>query len=666
MSGQLWGRISARYAGKILVAREQAGSIALLVGRIGKTGLTVDRVSSMPLASEADRAAIATMTAKLKCDVIAVLVPAVRTATSLPKVEAPSGSESEVASAMALLAEAHLPGTYPPHRRAGVVLAATGVSATSPPARTALVLGWTGTAEPLGLPRVDVWIPELCVLAFAAGNSGTPCRFAAIADATTGGLAAIDLSPAGPAKVRSTVIGSAAPAGSADAQATLDSAAARLSAADGSAPHAGPQLVRDDASGLMLALPADVCRRALQFAGQQGTAVVSGESGSSAASPQTHTLATSSAQSACVALAAILMATASPLHAGLEMSDFPPAARTSTPVRIIAALGRPRIAAACILGALILLAGSPIAFAYARLNTLRTAAAAAGSGDEPVVQARQQLELYDLLTTKRWPMTRLLAEIASAAPQGVLVDSVSIEHGKRILIGGSFGDTSQVNEFREALAKNRVLEDVRNPSTETSSARFQLNAQVATGAIVAMGGKAAKPATTTVSTTASAPGTTGATGSTGTTGTQNAGTQAAAAGANSATPAAGASNNRTTGGTRNATPASTEPRRGTRATGQTGAGQQTTGASGAGASSATNAPPAATKRVVPAPLSDGAIAALDRKGAMGEWAARRGASQWPEIDETTRQRLIDEAAKAQARMQAAAAEAPAAEAGSPK
>jgi len=574
---------SSRFSGRVLIAQRQGGSARFLLGKITRGVLSIERITAMPVEAEADRNAVSTMAAKAKPDVIAVLVPAARTSAHLPKVEAPTGSPSDVAAALSLLAEAHLPGTYPSHRRGGFVLG-SGEQAR------AVVVGWAGNADSLGLPRIDVWIPELAVLAYAAGGSG----LAALADTTTGGFAIVR-SGAG-AQARSVVL---APPGSA---ALMAKAQQQIDAVGG---DEGSGTYKDEVLGTTLVLPAAM--RSLST----GTEPIS--------------------RAGLLSLAGRLLAEGA-MAPVLDMSDRPAAVKQSLAVRVITTLGQPRVAAVCGVAAMLVIAGAPLGFAYARLSALKSASAELAGSDDAVDVAQKQFDLYELMTSKRWPVSRLLAEVTTTAPQGLLLESLTIEHGRRIGISGQFNEATQVGDYVDALGKAKVLEDVKNPTTESASQRFQISAAVSANAVIALGGKARPPASTAASSGTAAPAASGNSGSSST----------------AAAPAGNAGNNTGNRNNRN-TPAATTGNRSNNNTGNRGTNAGTAPTTAAGGSGGT-APATSAPKPPPDAISDAAINALDRSGTMKEWATRRGASQRPDLTEEVKARLTEEVAKLKARL----------------
>ncbi len=628
---------SSKLSGRVFIAQRQGDFARVLVGKFARSGLIVEKISSVRLATDADRLAMASMAAKAKPDVIAVLVPVARTSAHTPKVDAPTGSAADIASAINLLAEAHLPSTYQPHRRGGFVLG------NGDQARTVIV-GWAGDADPLGLPRVDLWIPELAVLAFAC-NLGTSVNAgAAYADTATGGFGLVDLSaepaPAAAGVALTGAMTGPMSVGTAAGSTTAVRARCTVLAPPGSAKlleMAGKQvrpladegkveLLFDEVSGIMLALPKTGPARAAATAAAGG-----GES---------------PVHSAMLQLTGRMLAEGAMANA-TEMTALPAEASQSVVVRVISALGKPKVAVACSVVAIVLMAAAPLGFAYARLSTLRTAAEKVAGGDAPVEQAQGQLDLYEMLSSKRLPMTRLLAELTMAAPQGILLDSFNLEQGKRVSLSGSFTESQQVTTYRDALIASRIFDEVKNPQTDSSSQRFQINAAVAPAAVVAMTAKTRPAAPAAATSTTASTGPAAAAAATTTAAKPETAPRNGAANTNDRRTNNQGRNNTTPRGT--TTPTTT----GARAGGGGGSGNTSAAASG----SATPAPAAA--KPVPEPISEAAINILDRPAAMKEWASRRSASQVPGLDEATKARLIEEAVKLKARMDATNQAAPA-------
>lgn len=314
----------------------------------------------------------------------------------------------------------------------------------------------------------------------------------------------------------------------------------------------------------------------------------------------------------------------------LTLAPRAPEPARSLPERVVDGLAPRRRAVAVIAACLALLLLAPLGLAAARHRLLAARAAMDPQTQRLQQAAELQAAFYQALRARRWPMTKLVADLAAAAPEGITVDSLTLEHGKVVRVTGTAQTSAAVGQWRAALAGSGVFDDVRAPQIEASatrSGRFELTARVQNALAAAR-------------TTAGGPGASGASGVTGGSGVTG-----------------------VTGAPAGASPSPAGPGRDV-AAGSEGDSTGTPPASGAPASRARGAArdpgdrpvPAATPEI-PAPISDEEIAAMDRSTAMKTWAARTAAARRPGVDEATKARLLDEAGKAQARMRAAAAEA---------
>lgn len=142
-------------------------------------------------------------------------------------------------------------------------------------------------------------------------------------------------------------------------------------------------------------------------------------------------------------------------------------------------LARPRHAAAIIAASLFLALGLPLASAYARQSVLRERADAIDL-DRRLAEAEQRIGLYSLIRERRWPMTKLMGDIAGAAPVGIEFDTLDLNQGEPIIIRGRAERPDLVAQLRENLTKSRVFTQVTTPSVEAdaSGVKFQLVARI--------------------------------------------------------------------------------------------------------------------------------------------------------------------------------------------
>jgi len=248
------------------------------------------------------------------------------------------------------------------------------------------------------------------------------------------------------------------------------------------------------------------------------------------------------------------------------------------------------------------------------MGTLRSAIVRSRSGGlERQREARRltdtRLAMYRELDARRWPMTKLLADLGRRLPVGVTAESMRIEPGQRLVLRGRAESLELIATLQSALSGSGVFEDAQIDRQQMRDARggtaaadrdaggfeFDISARVARPYAEPEGAEdfAALPLAQRLY-----------------------GERAAAIGA-----AVNGS-------------ASEE-----RAVVENGSGGDSE-AMQSGDRPSDEAPPA---------VADAVIAGMDRATAMKEWTRRQSASRNPRIDEATRERLKDEAEKAKAR-----------------
>ncbi len=360
---------------------------------------------------------------------------------------APEVPETGLSAAVSLLAEINLPEDLPKHRRAsGIVRTRAGTAA--------LFTGWRGTGSDDFADGVDeFWIAEPAAL---VGLMGTRADIGASWDA---GRGSIVVAATGETGVVRCLRGDRSRPG-----AFIESleGAVRSTAA---ASH-------NDASGLTLD-PAD---RPVGFSIGDGWTL--------ADVCQIETVARSGALSASLAIGAALSVLnqtpgSSSLAALRSEHDGGPDPKL---IRVASWLGKPGVAGKLVTAAVLVAVFAPIGLTWARLAVVNSKA------DELKAAATQQTELakkaalYKQLDTKRWPMAKLLAEVSAACPQGVMVETLTIESegSQDVLIKGVADSSEILSKMTKNLNDTGLFGSVVVPDTKADSdgLNFTLRAKV--------------------------------------------------------------------------------------------------------------------------------------------------------------------------------------------
>lgn len=547
----------------------------------------VERAQSLPLA---DVSGLAAALARVKPAAIVRLVRSERVVVRTIAAPLPTGDVGQMRSALDLLGEAQLGGTFAPHRRAALALATS-----TEGSGLVAALGWSGEHghdvlddERFAKIAPQVFAPEPAALVALAAAAKSP--WALSVDAAGGVVASCGLAGDKPALRVARDDPEDARAWSA-----LLQSQARLVAGDASTPSA------------------------LQHLARGGVAL--GEGAIFSPESQASTSGQWLADFGLALGAAICATSGTPgLHACCAMLPQPPVPYRPWVVQAAEGLAPAArswpVLAAC--AALALL--GPWGLTWARSSILKSHAEASGEDDSESILAQKQAEHYQYLKDRRWPMTKLLADLTANMPQGITLDSVAIEYGSPIRVSGSADSRAVVSEWRAALDKSLVFSEVRTPTAD--NARFELTANVARpfGANSVL---VAKP-------------TTGAGGS------SAPAARPASSSPPSNRPAAGGNGGGGSGGG-NAGDGNRNGR------GNRGGGGGGGNGGGGGSQASTPAPKAPP---MPAAISDAEIAAMDLPTATKEWANRKAAAGRPGVSETDKQRLTSEADKLQTRRKA--------------
>lgn len=488
----------------------------------------------------------------------------------------------EQAAALALLAEAQLPETLAVHRRCAGVLRHGG-------ARGLVAVGWSGADDvggaggPTGVAAGSVMVPSVAAAVglmrvvlpqggvVASGQRGN-----------AGGvwtLAACSSSVEGPITARLVRVGGGG--GSEDDGAVLDA-------------------IEETGESL------ETSFTPVLIDGEDGARLVLSDDPASVAGLGRERLAGFGLALGAAVFAAQAQGDERPL---LSMLAARPVIKRAPGVSLAARLGHGSTLAKVSIAGVLLLLGGWVGAQHVRRWSLEKRAGESAADAAAFARAVDQQQLMVLLRERRWPMTHLLSQVTSVMPEGVLIDSVQLEHGRPLLMTGVAPDAEAVNQWRAALSADRSLKDVsvpqQSPGGDGVSVRFSISARVEDplAGVKVGGGGAARPGA----------------GRSGSGGSSSAGSDTSAAPA--ATRATSAP----------ATPRANAP---TARGGAAGPDAGATGTGGAGAEASRAEPPPA--------LTEAQIARMTMAEATSAWARRRGWSQNQTIDETTRARLTTE------------------------
>ncbi|MDP1662185.1 MAG: PilN domain-containing protein [Phycisphaerales bacterium] len=345
------------------------------------------------------------------------------------------GTPEQIAGSLALVAEAELPSTVPEHRRAAGVLRAGHAHAV-------YAVGWIGP-EGAFAPQT-VAVPAVQALAALHRLCEAPEGVAAFADSASGVVAIVV-------------------------------------AGRGESPRLFVRVLRDDASDPQAF--AQVRDEAIEDARNEvsvGPPVAVGKSLWLPKRPSAHFGLAGDDRLAEFALA--LGAAAAVLEARpdeqpfLTMTDRSPTAGRSILTRISDGLATPRAAAIAAAACVALVLGAWILAAPIKLAILQSRVGAE-TGD--YTEALQQHDWYKALREKRWPMTAIMAELTSGAPEGVRIETLTIDQGRPITLTGTAENADAVYAWCKSL-RGKIFSEATPtiPLEDASPVRFTIKADV--------------------------------------------------------------------------------------------------------------------------------------------------------------------------------------------
>jgi hypothetical protein len=523
----------------------------------------------------------------------------------------PAGVNGELASVLALMAEAQLPETIPAHRRT-----AGGVPEGEGQARAALLIGWKGEAPESLVDEEEIeesWTTPAAALAVLRQGKG---QSAVYADPEEGAVSVLAF---GPSKSLARVLVEDAPNSTAFVRTVSGVVGETCSAASVAVPQTALS-----ASGVILAVDSGVIGAV--------RSVVSGV-------PEQRSWFEQYGLALGAALAAV---SKDPIARSLTaLRASAPVRRESPPERVANWLSHRKRAWGVVAASVALLLLGPWVIASARLMVLNAKAVGLGDKNRERLESARRSALYQQLEVSRWPMTKLLADVSAAIPVGVTTDSIRLSTDQGLSVQGSAENAELVNTMQANLNATKLLSNVKLNRVDSggSGVQFDLTADVVNPHVKAAGLEdyAAKPLAVRL---------------------YGEGASNTALPRNTGSSSAGGGGSRESSASRDTRSASRPPERTERGGGGGGNGGGDRG-SDRGASRPSEAPSrpaAAAPGEAPPPLTDAEIEKMDRTTAMREWANRRTYPQKnPAIDATTKSRLAEEARKLQEQMNKAGA-----------
>lgn len=589
--------------------KKPGAALAALDRRAGQWRLAVARPGGSVERDTLQEADLVNLGERLARAGVARLVRVAPACECLAKLEAaPEAQGEELAAAVALVADAALPEDVPAHRRAAGLVGGEGADAR------VLAAAWLARENAPG-PRIkldgieEVWVAEPAAhLAFATAETGAILAW----DRELGSVFAASLDAAKP---RARCI--------------------RLDGADEAA-WARSLAAAADSVGLRDARPGDKPADLAQGLVSRGPLFTGGW----AAVP-----AQALAGEFGPVLGALRLASIdSPLVGMRRTADD---GREPAPVRAARWVSAPRRASLLIAAGLAVCLLAPMTFAWARYAVVKAKLDSIGAAADARDSLKKEAALYRQMDLSRWPMTKLLADVANATPIHVVIESISLEHegNQGLMLKGRADSAEILSTLQKNLNQTGILSSVQVSSVaaDGSGVTFTLQAKVVSAKtpskVLEDFGKK-NLATRLYVDGAASPSTALAHHEDG--GDLPAGdedmTDPPSGEREASAPSAGDGGGRSNGGNR-----------GNNGGGSRRGGSPRTLRGESATSGETTKAPAPKAFEVPPPITDAAIAALDKDGAMKQWTTRRLAAQNSATPPEDKSRLEDEVKKLEAK-----------------
>lgn len=407
----------------------------VVVERAGSGGVRV--VESQSFAA-GEPTPVALVLERLKVERLVRVLPASSCVSKA--IEVPESADADLASALSLLAEAHLPAGLPPHRRAwGVV-----PGPASDGNRAAFVIGWAGEPDTEIAPGIETCTSELVALAGLVEPRGSTIAVYADRGASSIALLAWNGTRSSVRAIRESAESDELWAGALTN--LVSESAVRFGIAETPVPTGVPDSVTVPARSLWL--DRATAARASRVLG-----------GGPADSPRWLTDYGIAAGAASMCLMA--GPASAPLFAITARAAVVQRTMIQKAVDWVTVPGRP-VKLIAIGVALLLLV--PFGTAYARRAIFQAKAraieAARPHGGASADELDQQLAMYRELDKRRLPMAKLMADAAGAMPPGMTLDSLQISASNRsVTMRGKARERALITEFTSKLNATGVFAD---------------------------------------------------------------------------------------------------------------------------------------------------------------------------------------------------------------
>lgn len=382
----------------------------------------------------------------------------------------PEASPEQLAQALQLQAEAHLLGIAPPHRLGMAVLSAQAGETT----RIGLVLAWPDSAVvPIPPTKQDLrFVPDVAAMA-ALMNGHRPTEIPLYLDREDGSVA-LAVSHAGGLSFRAT---REEPSNLEQWTRGIGRIAAETALSVG---HSGSFIEQ---------LVVQSKQHASTIGAGHAKLFLNSEI-ITTATTRVHGTTTDSEWWSDFGIAVgALLACTGPLAAMTRMQQTPDIQQPTLIGAVTQALSKPRVAACAVMACIAMLMFGPLAINGIRYLILKARFSDVQTQLASATRTRQQVAVYqEMERQKVWSMTKLLSDLACYTPIGIELETVRVESGQEVSIGGTA--IAQENRtpaqlvalMQENFRTHGLFSDISVSAGKTDNLgryRFDLSAKVA-------------------------------------------------------------------------------------------------------------------------------------------------------------------------------------------
>ena len=153
-----------------------------------------------------------------------------------------------------------------------------------------------------------------------------------------------------------------------------------------------------------------------------------------------------------------------------QLLALPPEEKHNPIVEWLHWFDHPARAASILVIAVLLIALVPLGAAWGRYQILQSRIGDSDTVAKQAQRSRDEAQFYELLNKKRWPMTKLLADISGSAPYPVKIQEITIDsESGQVRLKGTAPVADDLSVFREVLGTTGIFDQIRVPRSETKA-----------------------------------------------------------------------------------------------------------------------------------------------------------------------------------------------------